>query len=230
MKVLSAYLLFLVILISCTGNKNDFNRENETSQEVYTQTDSIFSYSQIINQLPDTIIDANYTFEQAIEGSAAPQEIINQLVLFDVIYISTDGYIHKGQILSNKLISEEIKEMFSYMLNEGFVIEKAIPIVRYGWNDSLSMAHNNSYSFCYRDISFSKHATGMAIDINPKFNPLRYKLENRPNKPLNAVLDTTVNGTLYPGHPVVNEFRRKGFRWGHTFTRYYDDHHFEKTN
>lgn len=176
----------------------------------------------------DTIIDARYTFEEAIAGTKAPQNVINQLELFDVIYLSTDGKIHKGQILSNKKIAEDIRQMFRFMLNEGFVIEKAIPIVKYNWSDSLSMDDNNTYSFCYRNVAYSKHANGMAIDINPRFNPLRWKKVNRPNQPEGAVLDTTVNGTFYPGHPVVEEFKRLGFKWGHVFSKYYDDHHFEK--
>ena len=176
----------------------------------------------------DTIIDADYSFEEAIAGTKAPQSIIDQLTLFGVTYLSTDGKIHCGQILSNKTIANDIKDIFRFMLDKGFVIEKAIPIVKYGWDDSLSMDDNNSYSFCYRDIAYSKHATGMAIDINPRFNPLRWKTEDRPHKPEGAALDTTVNGTLYPGHPVVEEFRRLGFRWGHSFTKFHDDHHFEK--
>ena len=176
----------------------------------------------------DTIVDANYSFEEAIAGTKAPDEIIAQLELLEVHYLSVDGEIHKGQILCNRSISADIRDMFTFMLDEGFVIEKAVPIVRYGWNDSLSMADNNSYSFCYRNITYSKHAEGMAIDINPKFNPLRWKNSDKPDEPAGAVSDTTVNGTLHPNHPVVNEFRRLGFRWGHTFTKYYDDHHFEK--
>ncbi|NLY25441.1 MAG: M15 family metallopeptidase [Bacteroidales bacterium] len=176
----------------------------------------------------DTIIDADYTFDEAVMGTKAPQSIISQLELFDVFYHSTDGQIHKGQILSNKKIAEEIRALFLFMLNEEFVVDKAIPIVRYNWNDSLSMADNNSYSFCYRNIAYSRHASGMAIDINPRFNPLRWKKVNRPSRPAGAVSDTTVNGTLHPAHPVVKEFRKKGFRWGHTFSQYYDDHHFEK--
>lgn len=176
----------------------------------------------------DTIIDASYSFEEAIAATKAPQDIIDQLTLFDVVYLSTDGQVHRGQILSNKEIAEDIRKIFQFMLDKEFVIEKAIPIVKYDWSDSLSMDDNNSYSFCYRDITYSKHATGMAIDINPRFNPLRWKREERPNKPEGAVSDTMVNGTLYPGHPVVEEFRRLGFRWGHSFTKFYDDHHFEK--
>ena len=108
------------------------------------------------------------------------------------------------------------------------MIEKAIPIVAYNWSDRLSMADNNTYSFCYRNISYSFHAKGRAIDINPHFNPLRWKTENRPNQPYGAVLDTTVNGTLHPKHPIVKEFKKRGFRWGHYFSKFWDDHHFDK--
>ncbi len=219
------FSLFLIAftLLSCTENSRRPPRTPIASTEL---ADEI---SEVPRQRSsDTLIDASYTFQEAVAGSTAPIEIIQQLELIDVIYLSTDEEIHKGQILANKAIASDIVHLFEFMLNMGFVIEKAIPIVRYGWSDSLSMDDNNSYSFCYRDISYSKHAQGMAIDINPRFNPLRWKNEDRPNQPAGAVLDTTVNGTLYLGHPVVDEFRSRGFRWGHSFTRYWDDHHFEK--
>ena len=124
-------------------------------------------------------------------------------------------------------IADDLSHLFEFMLKNDFVIEKAIPIVRYGWSDSLSMDDNNSYSFCYRVSSYSKHARGMAVDINPRSTRSVGSTRIVPTS-RGRVLDTTVNGTLYPGHPVVDEFRRKGFRWGHTFSRYWDDHHFEK--
>lgn len=210
------FLIFF--LFSCTNNKSQtvISVEN-TDSVVVVEPEKI-----------DTIVDAAYTFEEAIAGTKAPQRIIDQLELFDVVYLSTDGKIHKGQMLSNKKIAEEIRQMFDFMLAEGFVVEKVIPIVKYNWSDSLSMDDNNTYSFCYRNVSYSKHAQGMAIDINPRFNPVRWKKIKRPNQPEGAVLDTTVNGTLFPGHAVVEEFKRKGYKWGHVFSKYYDDHHFEK--
>jgi hypothetical protein len=225
MRLQNLFFQIFLIILSCNNNRKD----SATPADIHADS-TAEDLQNIIQEpvLPDTIIDASYTFDEAVEYSEAPEEIISQLELVDVYYISTDGKIHKGQVVTNRQIANDIKEIFSFMLDEGFVIEKAIPIVKYGWNDSLSMADNNSYSFCYRNISYSKHATGMAIDINPRFNPLRWKNIDRPNTPAGAVLDTTVNGTLYPGHIVVNEFRRLGFRWGHTFTKYYDDHHFEK--
>ena len=246
MRAIVSLLLIFALLGSCTGRNNRSttgtgnpaaeagNPATEAGQpeeitgtiQQHQRPDTAEEVASVNN---DTIVDAAYSFEEAIAGTKAPQSIIDQLALFDVVYLSTDGQIHRGQILSHKKIAEDIRNIFKFMLDEGFVIEKAIPIVQYDWNDSLSMDDNNSYSFCYRDITFSKHASGMAIDINPRFNPLRWKTEDRPNQPEGAVLDTTVNGALYPGHPVVEEFRKLGFRWGHSFTKFYDDHHFEKS-
>lgn len=241
MKIILSFFSILCIFCSCTEYKRETRPSTSAGdpteirqRKESTDTTAYYRFphpAEENEQAPvkkDTIIDADYSFEEAVAGTKAPQSIIDQLVLFEVFYLSTDGKIHRGQILSNKKIAEDIKTIFRFMLEEEFVIGKAIPIVRYDWNDSLSMDDNNSYSFCYRDISYSKHATGMAIDINPRFNPLRWKTENRPNQPAGAILDTTVNGTLYPGHPVVDEFRRLGFRWGHSFTKFYDDHHFER--
>ncbi|MDD4246445.1 MAG: M15 family metallopeptidase [Dysgonamonadaceae bacterium] len=213
--------LFSVFLFDACNQKEDrhknetFNRDQINDVEKWVEPDTI-------------IIDSKLSFEEAIEGSNAPQAVIDELELMDVNYISTDGKLHMGQILTNKKLAPDLKELFQFMLEQDFVIEKAIPIVAYNWSDSLSMADNNTYSFCYRNATYSKHARGMAIDINPRFNPLRWKNKDLPNEPVGAVLDTTVNGTLHPNHPVVKEFRKRGFRWGHTFSKYWDDHHFER--
>lgn len=208
--------LAFLSLFSCNGNAQQ-QTANRSAENIAPaeQKDTI-------------IIDSRYTFEEAVAGTKAPKRIIDELVLFDVIYKSTDGKLHQGQVLTNKKIESDIRHIFNFMLENDFVVEKAIPVVHYNWSDSLSMSDNNTYSFCYRNISYSKHARGMAIDINPRLNPLRWKRVNRPNEPLGAVSDTTVNGTFHPQHAVVKEFRKLGFRWGHTFSKYYDDHHFEK--
>jgi hypothetical protein len=190
----------------------------------------------IISRQPNTIIikqpiivDCNYTFEEATKGSNAPEDIIDQLKLITVQYYSTDHRIHQGQILTNNKIADKIAVVFKFILQEKFPIAQAIPIVKYSWNDDLSMQANNTYSFCYRDISFSKHAYGMAIDINPYFNPERWNkgYENRINKPVGAHYDPSIPGTFYNLHPVVQEFMRLGFHWGHNFSMKHDDHHFD---
>lgn len=177
--------------------------------------------------IADTVVDSNYSFEESVAGSDAPQSVIEQLSLFDVLYISTDGKLHKGQILTNSQIEEDLKQLFGLMLRDSFPIEKVIPVVAYNWSDSLSMLANNSYSFCYRNLDYSKHAQGLAVDINPLFNPLMYKNKNRPQQPANGVYDTLRAGTFTPQSQLVKEFCQRGFRWGGNFRSMSDYHHFE---
>ena len=202
------------MLISCKS-KNDYNK----SKLNQSSNDSL-------------IVDCNYTFDQAIAGSKAPQYIIDQLTLLDVIYYSIDNKLHKGQILTNKLIAEDIRYMFDFMLKKKFPIAHAIPIVKYHWDDILSMQDNNTYSFCYRNVSYSEHAIGMAIDINPFLNPMHWKEGHkygyRKDEPEGAVHDPKVKGTFTSENEVVLEFQKRHFHWGHTMTEKYDDHHFEK--
>ena len=217
-------ILIGTIFVSCQRN-NNYQQENEKDM-----MDTIPE----INVKPTEIIDSELTFEEAVAGSDAPQHILDELVLLDVRYFSTDDKIHRGQILVNKNIEKNIEHIFEFMLEHEFAVYQAVPIVKFDWDDMKSMKANNSSGFCYRDVMNtkrqSKHSTGMAIDINPLFNPIRWKSPNkhRPNIPEGAVLDTTNNGTLYPNHPVVEEMKRLGFKWGNQFRRYWDDHHFEK--
>ncbi|NDP21501.1 MAG: M15 family metallopeptidase [Paludibacter sp.] len=216
-------ILLLIIFTSCWN-------QNETGNSEIVVLDENDTNCKVVEVNDTTIQDCNYTFEEAIKGTNAPIEIINQLQLVNVHYYSTDGKIHVGQVLTNKKIANEIIELFTFMFQEQFPVAKANPIVKYNWNDNLSMKDNNTYSFCYRNISYSKHAQGMAIDINPFFNPMRSKIDSlpRPNKPIGAKFDPSVPGTLYSTHPVVIKLKNMGFKWGHYYKRNYDDHHFEK--
>ncbi|HEY5590024.1 MAG TPA: M15 family metallopeptidase [Paludibacter sp.] len=208
-------LIFFITFFSCSPDKKNSNSAEPTKIDKTNNT---------------VIVDCHYTFEEAIAGSKAPKVVIQQLQLINVHYYSTDGKIHVGQILTNREIAEDLLHLFDFMLQVRFPIAKAIPIIKYNWNDNLSMQDNNTYSFCYRNTSYSKHAYGMAIDINPYFNPIHWKngFQYRQDKPLGAVYNQKRPGTFYQSHPVVLEFKKYGLRWGHNFSRNYDDHHFEK--
>lgn len=210
------YLFFfavLFLLFSCVNRKEDHDQQ-------HTQT----------AKKESVLIDCNYTFEQAIEGTKAPKFVIDQLELITVHYYSMDGKIHQGQLLANKLITNDLREIFRDIFQSRFPVEKVIPVVRYGWNDEASMNDNNTYSFCYRNAGYSKHARGLAIDINPRLNPNRWKpgFSYRKNKPEGAVYNPNVPGTFTETSSVVALFREKGFFWGRNFSRNHDDHHFEK--
>ena len=170
------------------------------------------------------------TFEEAVKGSKAPEEVIGQLELLDVQYYGIDEKLHQGQIMVNKAISQKIREIFEVILEERFPINKVVPMVYYDWDDDKSMEDNNSSAFCYRVIAgtdkISQHSFGMAVDINPKFNPLTYT-DGR-CLPASGKYDTSRLGTLLEGSKIVRAFEERGFLWrGRNRNKYDDLHHFD---
>jgi len=208
---------------------------NDSIGNVYI-IDTIIDLNDMDNAINhDTvIIDSQMTFEDAIAGTTAPAGIIDQLVLLDVEYYSDDSRLHCGQLVINKSIEEDIREIFQFIKEIRFPVHQVVPIVAYDWDDNQSMLANNTSAFCYRKVAksqrWSRHATGHAIDINPFFNPIVWKNEyaGRPNVPAGAIYDVDRSGTFYLEHPVVQEFRKRKFTWGYYFSVYYDYHHFHR--
>ncbi|MFN3780674.1 MAG: M15 family metallopeptidase [Candidatus Kapaibacteriota bacterium] len=178
----------------------------------------------------ELVVDSDMTYEQAIQGTKAPKQILDSLVLIDVYYYSFDQKMHKGQLVVHRDLKDEILEIFEMIRILKYPIAKAIPIVKYNWSDEKSMLDNNTSSFNYRTISgtnrLSLHARGRAIDINPFINPVVY--EDGKFVPKGTKYDINKIGTLHPTHPLVLEFKHLGWRWGGDFQSYKDYHHFDK--
>lgn len=170
------------------------------------------------------------TFEEAIAGSPAPKEIIENIEIVDIDYYSFDGKIHRGQIVIHKELVNDIKQVFKLMKSVKFPIQKVIPIVKYQWSDSLSMLDNNTSAFNYRTVEgtkrLSNHATGRAIDINPFLNP--YRGRTGKISPKGAEYNIKVKGTLAKNDTIVKEFLKLGWKWGGNWKTIKDWHHFEK--
>ena len=188
-------------------------------------TGAIYNNEKIIS-------DSSLSFEEAIEGTKAPKNVVDSLTLLNVKYISFDGKIHSGQLIINKLVKNDIEEIFELMLEHRFPIEKVKPITVYNWSDDASMEDNNTSAFNYRNIAgtnrLSNHSFGRAIDINPLMNPVIYK--DGKVSPPNGHYDIKKSGTFSAENFVVKEFVKRGWRWGGNFSQYKDNHHFDKTN
>lgn len=184
----------------------------------------------IAKEKNEFIIDSDMTFEQAIKGTQAPKDVIDSLCLLDVRYYSFDGKLHKGQLVINKNVKDDVEEVFSLILKSRFPVNKVVPIVRYNWSDDASMSDNNTSAFCYRFVAnterLSNHAFGCAIDINPGKNPVIYS--DGSISPKGAVYDINKPGTFSANHPVVKAFLSRGWRWGGNFITFKDNHHFDK--
>lgn len=179
------------------------------------------------------IVDSAQTFEQVMEGTSAPDNIIETLRLIDVEYYGFDDRLHRGQIVVHKDLADEVSEIFGEIRSMRFPIEMTIPI-KFDLPDNGTTMDtlNNTMSFHYRTIStfktdkLSNHSFGTAIDINPFQNPAI--LKSGRIIPEGASYDTEVPGTLTRESEVVKLFLRYGWEWGGTWRSLKDYMHFEK--
>ena len=196
---------------------------------IFTMSGITSKNFQSLSEDSGYIIDSEINFEDAVSGKNIPESIIADVRLVDVYYYGFDEKLHKGQLVVHKEVVLDIIEIFELIRETRFPINKVIPISKYSWSDEKSMLDNNTSAFNYRYISgtrvISKHASGLAIDINPKLNPY---IKNGTSVPANCIYDTTKAGTISANSELVKEFKKKGWKWGGDWTSLKDYQHFEK--
>ena len=175
------------------------------------------------------IVDSELTLDEALADLKIPQNIRKTLTIITVNYWGFDNKIHKGQLVINKKLSDEVKQIFDEIFLFFFPIKSVIPIVKFGWDDEKSMLANNTSAFNYRKIKgterLSNHAFGLAIDINPLLNPY---VKINSVEPKGAVYNPELPGTITKDSDVVKIFKLFGWNWGGDWTRGKDYQHFEK--
>ncbi len=186
----------------------------------------------IASIFPDTkvIIDSDITLKEALKGTKAPKEIINDQIILDVEYYGFDNKLHRGQLVISKAVKDDIVGAFEIIKKTKFPIKKVVPIVKYGWSDNKSMEDNNTSAFNYRTIAnsdkLSNHSFGKAIDFNPFQNPAVYN--DGKISPKGATYDENVSGTLHAKSELTIFFKERGWRWGGDWTSLKDYQHFDK--
>jgi peptidoglycan LD-endopeptidase CwlK len=171
-----------------------------------------------------------YDSDKILKKEGAPDSITSQMVALEVEYIDYNGKEQKGVLVVNKKVAKEIAEIFKEIKNSGFQIEKIIPISEYSWDDDKSMFDNNSSGYNYRFVANSKklsnHSFGMAIDINPKYNPM---IIGDKIYPPNGIYNSKKIGTITADSEVVKIFKKRGWNWGGDYKSLKDYQHFDKT-
>lgn len=148
-------------------------------------------------------------------------------------YIDFEGKEQVGMMICNKDVAEDITEIFKGLFEAGYQIEKILLADEYGGDDDKIMADNNSSCFNYRTVAdtdtLSLHALGLAVDINPRYNP--YIVGDKIMPP---------NGAEYADrkrdfpHKIDRRdlcyklFRRHGWKWGGSWRSCKDYQHFYK--
>lgn len=92
-----------------------------------------------------------------------------------MLYYGPDQNTYIGEMIVNQQIKEDVLEIFQTLYENRYPIERMTLIDTYDADDQASMEANNTSAFNYRTIQgsskLSNHSYGMAIDLNPKYNP-----------------------------------------------------------
>lgn len=185
-----------------------------------------------IEPIPDDIFE-KMQGKSYKENCTVPREELRYL---HILHVGFDNNTHEGELIVNKRIAEDVLDIFKELYKAGYQIEKVRLIDEYNAQDELSMRDNNSSAFNFRYISYSttlsKHAMGLAVDINTLYNPYIKQVDGRLNiEPANAVNYVDRN-RQFP-HKIDHQdlcyklFTKYGFEWGGDWEDSKDYQHFE---
>lgn len=190
--------------------------------------DSLFYIEELNQDIIEGITGKSYK-----EGADIPY---SDLRYIRVIHRGFDGLTHIGEMIVNKAIAEDVVDIFKELYAIDYHIEKMLLIDEYDADDLKSMADNNSSAFNYRLIEGtsrrSVHSDGLAIDINPLYNPyVRTRngaLEVLPES-ASEYVDRTQDNIYYirKDDPIYKAFISRGFTWGGEWKNSKDYQHFE---
>ena len=211
-----SFLLALVLglsLITCNAQRTDVFRIDTLSNAVFAR----------------------------MQGKSWPKGCtINRhdLRLLTLTYCDFNGDTQQGELICNKAIAEDLVSIFQELYRQRYPIGRIQLIDDYDADDERSMQANNTSCFCYRVINGSKklsaHARGLAVDLNPLYNPC---VQRRKNGTLRIQPSTSrpyVNRKRSFKHKITSSdlayrlFTQHGFSWGGNWRTLKDYQHFEK--
>ena len=153
----------------------------------------------------------------------------------DLDYLGFDGGTHRGQLVVNEDVVDDVIAIFTDLTRLRYPIEKMRTVENYpDAEDELSMRDNNTSAFNCRPLpgsdSWSMHAYGRAIDINPLVNPYIDAAGNLEPSTAERYLDRSRDdlGLLHDGDAAVRVFTDRGWRWGGDWSNPIDYQHFER--
>lgn len=155
-----------------------------------------------------------------------------------VLHHTPEGGVCYGELICNRRIADDLVEIFRALYDQRYPIGRMVLIDEYGASDRLSMEANNTSAFNYREIRntgrLSNHSYGMAVDVNPLYNPCVIRRKNGttavdPEKG-RPYADRTKSFPMKidRGDACYKEFVKRGFEWGGSWHSLKDYQHFEK--
>ncbi|WP_433220715.1 M15 family metallopeptidase [Microtetraspora malaysiensis] len=160
---------------------------------------------------------------------------LSDLRMITMTHWGFDDKIHTGRLVVNKDVADDLVSVFKRLYGYRFPIKKMEPIDAYKGSDFDSIEANNTSAFNCRaatgSTSWSEHAYGRAIDINPRENPYVYADGSNAHRNADAYVKRPLDkpGVINPGDRVVRAFESIGWGWGGYWSGAKDLQHFSKS-
>ena len=148
-----------------------------------------------------------------------------------------DNQMHVGEMVCNALIADRVVSILRQLFDARYPIQRMLLPDVYDADDETQMRDNNSSCFCYRNIAgstnLSKHARGLAIDINTLYNPYYRDLDDGTRFIQPATAEAYCNRDWDFPYKIDHDdlcfrlFTAAGFEWGGDWTTRKDYQHFE---
>lgn len=146
----------------------------------------------------------------------------------EVAYVGFDGSARTGVLVVHRDVAGEVVRIFERLYDARFRIQQMRLVDVYAGDDNASMAANNTSAYNCRTVAgtdtFSDHAYGRAIDLNPVQNPyLRGATVQPPRGGRFVDVDrspgaSTGRGVIGSDDVVTRTFARAGWSWGGDFS------------
>jgi hypothetical protein len=158
---------------------------------------------------------------------------VSDLRLVSVSFWGFDGRTHQGELILHKSYTSPVVKALRTLYYQRFLIRRMRLVEAYGSSDDRSMAADNTSAFNCRGVtgssSWSEHAYGRAIDINPLENPeVRQGVVSPPGGSRYTNRSKWKKGMIHSGDQGVRAFEAVGWHWGGYWHSLKDYQHFSQ--
>ena len=190
-----------------------------------------------VADVPDSVFSRMVGFSFPLKEASSRGLSRSDLRYLQILHYDYDGQVRRGELICNKAIAGDLLDIFRQLYEAHYPIASVRLIDDFGADDEYSMRMNNTSCFCFRAVAgsskLSKHAQGLAIDLNPLENPcVKVRGEKTIVQPATAMV--FVDRSRSFAHKITRKdlayrlFIQHGFRWGGAWRSVKDYQHFEK--
>jgi hypothetical protein len=165
---------------------------------------------------------------------------ISGLRLLRFNYLGFDDVVKRGELVVNAGVADDVLWVFHQLFDARFPLRKVGLARKYvAGKEDPNDRHDVTASFNCRPAitpsgptsTFSQHAYGLAVDVNPLQNPEVGPNGEVRNNFARVYRDRSLQkpGMIHPGDVVVRSFAAIGWKWGGYWSSFKDYMHFSQS-